>query len=323
MDTRCALQASSFGHSAILPLARIPSRIDGEQGLTCASGEYPAMSGAETLAVGAERQPRSADTKAAGEPVLVELRKINKTYKSPRGDIHALENVNLEIRPGEFLSLLGPSGCGKSTLLRCLAGLEAISSGEVRIDGELLTRPPEGLGIVFQHDLLLDWRTVLQNVLLPIEFRRLPMRNYRERALGMLETFGLRAFADRFPWELSGGMRQRVAICRALIDEPSLLLMDEPFGALDAITRDNLNIELQNIWTRTRKSVLFITHSITEAILLSSRVAVMGRDPGHIEEIIEIALPRPRTLATRETPDFARYSAHVRAIFERLGTLVA
>lgn len=273
---------------------------------------------------GVETSPAGSDNKTtAGEPVLVELRNINKTYKSPRGDIHALENINLEIRAGEFLSLLGPSGCGKSTLLRCLAGLEEISSGEVRIDGELLTRPPEGLGIVFQHDLLLDWRTVLQNVLLPIEFRRLPKQDYREPALALLETFGLRPFADRFPWELSGGMRQRVAICRALIDEPSLLLMDEPFGALDAITRDNLNIELQRIWTRTKKSVLFITHSIPEAILLSSRVAVMGRDPGHIEEIIEVALPRPRTLATRETPDFVRYSAYVRTIFERLGTLVA
>jgi NitT/TauT family transport system ATP-binding protein len=280
------------------------------------------MSGAETSPVLADGQRLSANKTAAGEPILVELRNINKTYKSPRGDIHALENIDLEIRPGEFLSLLGPSGCGKSTLLRCLAGLETISSGEVRIGGRLLTRPPEGLGIVFQHDLLLDWRTVLQNVLLPIEFRRLPKQDYLEPALALLETFGLRSFADRFPWELSGGMRQRVAICRALIDEPSLLLMDEPFGALDAITRDNLNIELQNIWTRTKKSVLFITHSITEAILLSSRVAVMGRDPGHIEEIIEIALPRPRALATRETPEFAHYSAHVRAIFERRGTLV-
>jgi NitT/TauT family transport system ATP-binding protein len=280
------------------------------------------MNSVEASPAGSEMR-RSADKTAGSEPVLVELRNINKIYKSPRGDIHALENINLEIRDGEFLSLLGPSGCGKSTLLRCLAGLEAISSGEVRVGGELLTRPPEGLGIVFQRDLLLDWRTVLQNVLLPIEFRRLPKRDYVESALAMLETFGLRSFADRFPWELSGGMRQRVAICRALIDEPSLLLMDEPFGALDAITRDNLNKELQNIWTRTKKSILFITHSITEAILLSSRVAVMGRDPGHIEEIIEIDLPRPRALATRETPEFAHYSAHVRAIFERLGTLVS
>jgi NitT/TauT family transport system ATP-binding protein len=296
---------------------RILDRTGGEQDLTCTNNGYSVMSGVETSRTGSENKT------TAGEQVLVELRNINKTYKSPRGDIHALENINLEIRDGEFLSLLGPSGCGKSTLLRCLAGLEAISSGEVRIGGELLTRPPEGLGIVFQHDLLLDWRTVLENVLLPIEFRRLSKKDYREPALALLETFGLRSFADRFPWELSGGMRQRVAICRALVDEPSLLLMDEPFGALDAITRDNLNIELQRIWTRTKKSVLFITHSIPEAILLSSRVAVMGRDPGHIEEIIEVALPRPRTLATRETPDFVRYSAYVRTIFERLGTLVA
>jgi NitT/TauT family transport system ATP-binding protein len=250
----------------------------------------------------------------------VVLRDVTKTYSSTRGDIAALTAIDLDIRKGEFLSLLGPSGCGKSTLLRCLAGLETITSGAVEIDGRALDGPPDDLGIVFQRDMLLDWRTVLGNVLLPIEFRRKDPKDFIDPALAMLETFGLRAYAHRYPWELSGGMRQRAAICRALLDDPALLLMDEPFGALDAITRDQLNIELQRIWTTTRKTILFITHSINEAILLSDRVCVMARGPGRIEEIVEIDLPRPRSLATRDTAGFIRYTGHVRAIFERLGT---
>jgi NitT/TauT family transport system ATP-binding protein len=257
-----------------------------------------------------------------GVPHVV-LRGVYKTFNSSRGNIDALANINLDIHEGEFLSLLGPSGCGKSTMLRCLAGLETISGGEVLIKGRPLDGPPEQLGIVFQRDMLLDWRTVLDNVLLPIEFRRKPAGEYREAALRLLDTFGLRQFAGRYPWELSGGMRQRTAICRALLDDPALLLMDEPFGALDAITRDQLNIELQRIWTLTRKSIMFITHSINEAILLSTRVAVMDRYPGRIEEIVDIDLPRPRSLATRDTVEFIRYSAHVRSIFERLGTFTA
>jgi NitT/TauT family transport system ATP-binding protein len=263
--------------------------------------------------------PTQADFGIATAEALVKLRSVYKTYQSERGDILALENINLDIRQGEFLSLLGPSGCGKSTLLRCLAGLERISSGEVWVGGKALAGPPEDLGIVFQRDMLLDWRTVLDNVLLPLEFLRRPTKGYVEPALKLLETFGLRRSADRYPWELSGGMRQRVAICRALLSDPALLLMDEPFGALDAITRDNLNIELQRIWTQTHKTILFITHSISEAILLSNRVAVMARDPGRIEEIVEIDLPWPRTLAMRETPEFIHYAAKVRTIFERLG----
>lgn len=249
----------------------------------------------------------------------VTLRGVCKSFNSKRGNIRALANVDLDIRAGEFLSLLGPSGCGKSTLLRCLAGLDQITSGEVRMHDKPLDGPPDDMGIVFQRDMLLDWRTVLDNVFLPLEFRRKPTKPYTEAALTLLETFGLRRSANRYPWELSGGMRQRAAICRALLDDPALLLMDEPFGALDAITRDQLNIELQKIWSQTGKTILFITHSINEAILLSDRVAIMARDPGRIEEVIEIDLPRPRTLATRETTEFVRYSAHVRSVFERMG----
>jgi len=257
-------------------------------------------------------------TSAGGSPHVL-LNGVQKVYNSSRGDVYALADINLEIHGGEFLSLLGPSGCGKSTLLRCLAGLESISGGGVEIMGHPLDGPPEELGIVFQRDMLLDWRTVIDNVLLPIEFRRKPTKEYRAQALRLLEQFGLGDFANRYPWELSGGMRQRAAICRALLDDPALLLMDEPFGALDAITRDMLNLELQRIWTETGKTILFITHSINEAILLSNRVAVMGRNPGHIAEIVEIDLPRPRTLATRETAEFGEYAGYVRGIFERLG----
>lgn len=264
--------------------------------------------------------PKRGDASPATTAAHVTLRGVCKSFNSKRGNIKALANVDLDIRPGEFLSLLGPSGCGKSTLLRCLAGLDQITSGEVRMHGKPLDGPPDDMGIVFQRDMLLDWRTVLDNVYLPLEFRRKATKPFRDPALNLLETFGLRRFADRYPWELSGGMRQRAAICRALLDDPALLLMDEPFGALDAITRDQLNIELQRIWTQTGKTILFITHSINEAILLSTRVAVMARNPGRIEEIIEIDLPRPRTLATRDTPEFARYSAHVRSVFERIGT---
>ena len=271
------------------------------------------------MAVALSKAAASAHQGATGTS-HVTLRGVCKSFNSKRGNIRALANVDLDIRAGEFLSLLGPSGCGKSTLLRCLAGLDQITSGEVRMHDKPMDGPPDDMGIVFQRDMLLDWRTVLDNVFLPLEFRRKPTKPYAEAALNLLETFGLRRSANRYPWELSGGMRQRAAICRALLDDPALLLMDEPFGALDAITRDQLNIELQRIWTQTGKTILFITHSINEAILLSDRVAIMARDPGRIEEIVEIDLARPRTLATRDTPEFVRYSAHIRSVFERIGT---
>ena len=260
--------------------------------------------------------PASASPAA---PRYVSMRGLGKTYRSPRGDIEALRDIELDIGEGEFLSVLGPSGCGKSTLLRCLAGLEEASSGVVDVKGNPVEEPPDEMGIVFQRDVLLDWRTVMDNVLLPIEFRNLRPEDYRERARELLRMLGLGDYEHRYPWELSGGMRQRAAICRALLEDPPLLLMDEPFGALDAMTRDQLNVELQRIWTATGKTILFITHSITEAIFLSDRVAVMARDPGRIEEIVEIDLPRPRSLALREETRFTAYSAHIRSIFERLG----
>jgi NitT/TauT family transport system ATP-binding protein len=264
-----------------------------------------------------ERTQPAADTAAP----RVSIAGVAKVYPSLRGDIAALDRIDLDIRDGEFLSLLGPSGCGKSTLLRLVAGLDQPSSGTIRIGGRPLAGPPEGLGMVFQRDVLLDWRTILDNVLLPIEFAGDNPKSYRRAALDLLALFGLQGFEDRRPWELSGGMRQRAAICRALVSDPQLLLMDEPFGALDALTRDELNIELQRIWQQTHKTVLFVTHSISEAVLLSDRVAVMAARPGRIVEILEIDFPRPRGLGLREEKSFGRYAGRIREIFEKFGIL--
>ena len=249
---------------------------------------------------------------------LMALHGVGRSYG---GTVQALSDVTLAVREGEFLSLLGPSGCGKSTLLRCMAGLDRPTTGEIALRGSRLDGPPRGLGMVFQKDVLLDWRSVLDNVLLSAELEGLSGPAMRERALGLLERFGLKEFIGRRPWELSGGMRQRAAICRALLCEPALLLMDEPFGALDAMTRDDLNLELSRIQQLGQRTVVFVTHSITEAVYLSDRVAVMSARPGRIAEVFEIDLPRPRPLAVRETPEFARYTAAIHALFARLGIM--
>lgn len=251
----------------------------------------------------------------------VEAVGLGKTFGAGAGAIVALENVSIQVRNHEFLSVLGPSGCGKSTLLRCIAGLEPISSGSIRIRGNALDGPPESMGIVFQRDTLADWRTVLANVHLVAEFRGHNGPELRDRARSLLSLFGLDGYAERYPWELSGGMRQRVAICRALLDDPGLVLMDEPFGALDAMTRDQLNVELQRIWFQRQKTVLFITHSIGEAVFLSDRVAVMSRNPGRVIEVFDIDLPRPRKLSIRERPEFARFVGRIRDVFMSLGIL--
>jgi NitT/TauT family transport system ATP-binding protein len=242
-----------------------------------------------------------------------------KVYRSRRGEVTALQGVTLDVADGEFVSLLGPSGCGKSTLLKCVAGLEALTSGTIRVRGKPVNGPPPGLGVVFQRDLLLDWRTVLDNVLIMAEFQGLDRRDQRPKAVALLERFGLGRFIDRHPWELSGGMRQRAAICRALLTEPNLLLMDEPFGALDAMTRDDLNVELTRIWQADRRTVLFVTHSITEAIFLSDRVVVMSPGPGRVREVVTIDLPRPRPLAVQGTPAFAACAARLRDLFSGIG----
>jgi NitT/TauT family transport system ATP-binding protein len=250
---------------------------------------------------------------------FLSLGEINKVYRSKRDPVYALKDVTLEIPEGEFVSIVGPSGCGKSTLLKCVAGLETISSGRLTLQGNTIDGPPANMGMVFQRDLLLDWRTILDNVLIAAEFHGLERKEFEERARSVLNLFGLSAFANRFPWELSGGMRQRAAICRALLVDPKLLLMDEPFGALDPFTRDELNVELQRTWLSTGKTVLFITHSISEAVYLADRVVVMSRNPGGVAAVIPIELARPRSLAVRETAAFADYVAQINQIFRDLG----
>jgi NitT/TauT family transport system ATP-binding protein len=249
----------------------------------------------------------------------IEVQGVRKRFRS--AGVTALEEVSLSIRPGEFVSLLGPSGCGKSTLLRCIAGLETPTSGTVTVNGSVVEDPPDGLGMVFQRDALLDWRSVADNLMLPVDFRRGDRGAARERADALLRLTGLKEFESSYPAQLSGGMRQRVALCRALVDDPALLLMDEPFGALDALTRDQMNIELQRMWLAERKTVVFVTHSITEAIFLADRVVVLTPRPGRIAETIGIDLPRPRRLAVRASDKFSGYAARIRALFEGMGLL--
>ena len=249
----------------------------------------------------------------------IEIIGVRKHFQD--AGVTALEEVSLSIAPGEFVSVLGPSGCGKSTLLRCIAGLETPSAGTVSVNGKLVKAPPEGLGMVFQRDALLDWRTVADNLMLPIDFRRGNRAAARGRADALITLTGLKGFEERYPAQLSGGMRQRVALCRALVDDPVLLLMDEPFGALDALTRDQMNIELQRMWLTEHKTVLFVTHSIPEAIFLGDRVVVMTPRPGRIADVVEVELPRPRRLAVRASDKFIGYANHIRTLFEGMGLL--
>jgi NitT/TauT family transport system ATP-binding protein len=258
--------------------------------------------------------------KSSSPVPAVAVEHVHKTFGGT-APLVALEDISLSVAPKEFVSLLGPSGCGKSTLLRCIAGLEAPSAGTVRINAVPVTEPAKGMGIVFQRDVLFDWLDVLDNILLPARLGRRDGKAMRTRARELLALIGLEGFERRHPWELSGGMRQRVAICRALLLEPTLLLMDEPFGALDAMTRDELNLELQRIWMDNANTVLFVTHGIAEAVFLSDRVAVMSPSPGRIVELLEIALPRPRPLAIRENAEFGSYVARIRTIFENFGML--
>jgi NitT/TauT family transport system ATP-binding protein len=255
-----------------------------------------------------------------GRP-YVELAGVAKTYRRGERETHAIERFDLAIHEGEFLTIVGPSGCGKSTLLRIVAGLHLASAGDVRVDGRIVDRPQTNLGIVFQSPVLLDWRTALENVLVQVELRGLDPRAYKDRALRMLEQVGLKDFADRYPFELSGGMRQRVAIARALIHDAPLLLMDEPFGALDALTREQMRLDLEALWLATRKTVLFITHSIDEAVLLADRVVVMSPRPGKIECVMDIALSRPRGLEARRAQAFVEATERITEIFLARGVL--
>ena len=242
----------------------------------------------------------------------VEIRGLSKDYEAKSETVAALDDIALTARRGEFVSIIGPSGCGKSTLLKIVLGVLPPTQGSITIGGTSLDALPGKVGMVFQSPALPPWRTVLGNVLLPIEALGLRKEDYRERARTLLALVGLDEFEDKYPSALSGGMQQRVAICRALIHEPDLLLMDEPFGALDAMTREIMQQELLRIWQRTAKTILFVTHSIDEAVLLSNRVLVMSPRPGRIQRTLEIDLPRPRDAALRATDAFQSHALTLR-----------
>jgi NitT/TauT family transport system ATP-binding protein len=250
------------------------------------------------------------------EMPAISLRGVSMVYATATAEarVHALRHIDLDVASGEFVSLIGPSGCGKSTLLRLIGDLLAPTAGSIQVNGKSprQARLSREYGMVFQDPVLYEWRTVAQNVQLPLEVMRVPADQRRARTAELLGVVGLTEFADRYPWELSGGMQQRVSIARALSFSPSVLLMDEPFGALDEMTRERLNRELLNVWSGTSTTIVFVTHSIPEAVFLSDRVVVMSPRPGRIEAVLEIDLARPRGPETRDAPRFFELVAEVR-----------
>ena len=252
---------------------------------------------------------------------LIAVRHLGKEYPTSAGPVVALSDIEFSVADGEFLSVVGPSGCGKSTLLRILAGLNPPSSGVAMLGGAAITGPRRDIGVVFQQPVLFPWRDVLANVLLPADVQGLGRAAMHSRAMALLAMVGLQGFERRLPRELSGGMQQRVALVRALIHEPKLLLMDEPFGALDAMTREAMNLELQRIWMEQRKTVLFITHSVTEAVFLADRVLVMSPRPGRIVDTLAVDIPRPRGLEAMNTPGFGAHVQRIRRALNAVGGL--
>ncbi len=246
---------------------------------------------------------------------------VSLVYRAKNSAVHALDRVSLGASEGEFVALLGPSGCGKSTLLKLVSGLIPPTSGVIRVNRQPVRGPTASIGIVFQNPVLMAWRSALRNILLQIEIRGLPVEKYRATAQELIQLVGLEGFENAYPHQLSGGMQQRVGLCRALIHDPDLLLMDEPFGALDALTREQMNAELQRIWMERRKTVLFITHSISEAVYLADRVLVMSPRPGRIVGEIKVDLARPRTVASTEQPEFARLTRQVRRHLNSAGAI--
>jgi NitT/TauT family transport system ATP-binding protein len=251
----------------------------------------------------------------------ITVKAIGKRYASRHGPVTALDDVTFAIGEGEFVAVVGPSGCGKSTLLKILAGLLPATGGQALLRGTPIAGPRRDIGVVFQSPVLFPWRTVLDNVLLPVDVQRLDRKRHQQAALDLITLVGLGGFEHRYPWELSGGMQQRVAITRALVHDPAMLLMDEPFGALDAMTREHMNLELQRIWIERKKTVLFITHSIPEAVFLADRVLVMTARPGRLLDDVRVDLGRPRALEAMNTPEFGRHVKAIRAQFTVKGGL--
>jgi NitT/TauT family transport system ATP-binding protein len=244
----------------------------------------------------------------------ITVKGLSKRFQTKAGIVTALSDLNLAVDSGQFLSVVGPSGCGKSTLLKIVAGLVPPSSGTVEVGGKAVVKPYTDVGIVFQRDLLLESRTAIENILLQIEMRGLPVKQYVDKAKDLLEKVGLADFAGKYPRELSGGMRQRVSICRALIHDPPLLLMDEPFGALDALTRDEIALDLAWLCERSRKTVMFITHSISEAVFLSDRVIVMTARPAAIVKDMIVDIARPRSIEQRDSAEFEQHLHQIRGL---------
>ena len=251
---------------------------------------------------------------------FIRLTNVGKSYQTKNGAVEACSDINLDIRQSEFVAIVGPSGCGKTTIMKMVAGLQPYTAGTITVGGKTVDRPQTDVGIVFQEAIMLDWRDVLANVMLQIDIRKMDRAKYEPVARELLKATGLAGFENKKPYELSGGMRQRVSICRALVHGPSMLMMDEPFGALDALTREQISMDIQHLWMETRKTALHITHSIPEAVLLADRVVVMGPRQGRIVEIIDIDLPRPRRLD--KLPErFHEYSTRIRNIFKSKGVL--
>lgn len=267
------------------------------------------------LAKSAEAAPPAPNPSASSPaPALIRAQDLSLTFQTKDGPVHALTGVDLDINDGDFVSLIGPSGCGKTTLLRVIADLEQPTGGTIRVHGDSprQARLDRRYGYVFQAAGLLPWRTVARNIALPLEIIGLPATERRQRIADNLALVSLEGFARKYPWQLSGGMQQRVSIARALALNPDLLLMDEPFGALDEIVRDHLNAQLNKLWRQTNKTVVFVTHSIPEAVFLSTRIVVMSPRPGRIHTVIPCPLPAERTLEVRETPEFLAIARAVR-----------
>lgn len=247
----------------------------------------------------------SSDEQAGRAGLALQLEDVSKVYRAGDGDVEALRDVSFSALERQFVAVVGPSGCGKTTVLKMLAGLIPVSSGRVEVFGREVTGPIEDVGVVFQAPVLLRWKDVLENVLFPIEILRRDKRAYKQRAQELLHLVGLEGFEHRHPSELSGGMQQRVSLARALVHDPRLLLMDEPFGALDQLTRHQMNLELLRIWSETHKTTLLITHDIEEAVFLADKVVVMTPRPGKVAAVVPVGLPRPRDFAVRRSDEFA------------------
>jgi NitT/TauT family transport system ATP-binding protein len=250
------------------------------------------------------------------QEAYIEVRQARKVYETRHDSVEAVGGISFDVNEGEFVTILGPSGCGKSTLLMMCAGLDHLTSGSITIDNQPMTGPRDNIGVMFQEATLLPWRSVIDNVMFPVQILKRSRDVYARRAADLIELVGLKGFENKRPHQLSGGMRQRAAICRALVCDPDILLMDEPFSALDAITRDEMNVVLLDIWQRYNKTALFVTHSIREAVLLSDRVLVMTQRPSKIAEDVKIPFARPRDPGIADTEEFDRLCRYLHGLIE-------